>query len=46
MGNRAEAIANVEAALRIYKQIESPFASSVRDKLAKWRAEEKGHPAE
>ncbi|HEV3038138.1 MAG TPA: tetratricopeptide repeat protein [Candidatus Angelobacter sp.] len=40
MGNRAEAIANAEAALRVYEQIELPFASSVRDQLAKWRAED------
>ena len=39
VGRKAEAIADAEAALQIYEQIESPHAARVRDGLAKWRAE-------
>lgn len=38
LGERESAIANAEAALTIYEAIESPAASKVRDKLAKWRS--------
>lgn len=41
LGDRASAIARAEAALKIYESIESPYASEVRDQLAKWRGEDK-----
>jgi tetratricopeptide (TPR) repeat protein len=36
LGQRAEAIVNAEAALKIYEQIESPYAERVRRQLAQW----------
>jgi tetratricopeptide (TPR) repeat protein len=38
LGERTRALANAEAALRIYEEIESPSAEKVRRKLAEWRA--------
>ncbi|MFZ0889296.1 MAG: tetratricopeptide repeat protein [Candidatus Binataceae bacterium] len=37
LSDRAEAIARAEAALKIYEQIESPDAATVRKALAEWR---------
>jgi hypothetical protein len=37
LGDRAQAIARAEAALRIYEAIEDPGAADVRAELAKWR---------
>ncbi len=39
LGNRAQAVIHADAALKIYKQIESPNADKVRDLLAQWREE-------
>ncbi|HKS41934.1 MAG TPA: tetratricopeptide repeat protein [Blastocatellia bacterium] len=39
-GDRAQAILNVEAALKIYEQIESPYADRARNQLAEWRGHE------
>ena len=39
LGDRAKAIAHVEAALKIFEQIESPHAERARDALARWRGE-------
>jgi hypothetical protein len=39
LGERANAIAHVEAALEIYEQIESPAAEKARAVLAQWRGE-------
>ncbi len=39
VGRKAEAIADAEASLRIFEQIEAPHAAMVRDGLASWRAE-------
>jgi hypothetical protein len=36
LGERTRAIANAEAALEIYVEIEDPGAERVRRKLAKW----------
>lgn len=41
LGDHTSAISSAEAALKIYDDIESPHASTVRDKLAKWRSEDK-----
>ncbi|MFZ0888558.1 MAG: tetratricopeptide repeat protein [Candidatus Binataceae bacterium] len=38
LSDRAQAIARAEAALKIYEQIESPHAATVRKALAEWRA--------
>jgi tetratricopeptide (TPR) repeat protein len=46
-GNRSEAVACAQAALRILEAIEAPAASKVRDQLAKWEEEKgRGHAAE
>ena len=37
LGKRADAIANAEAALRLFEQIEDPNAEKVRRKLAEWQ---------
>jgi hypothetical protein len=37
LGDRAEAIARAEAALRIFEAIENPNAAKVRARLAEWR---------
>ena len=37
LGERAQAIANAEAALKIFEQIEDPNAAKVRKQLAEWR---------
>jgi predicted RNase H-like HicB family nuclease len=39
LGDRAEAIANAQAALEILVEIEDPNAEMVRRKLAEWGAE-------
>jgi tetratricopeptide (TPR) repeat protein len=39
LGDRAQAIAHAQAALKIYEQIESPYAERVRKQLAGWRGE-------
>ena len=39
LGDRAQAIIYVEAALEVYEQIESPSAERARAKLAEWRGE-------
>jgi tetratricopeptide (TPR) repeat protein len=39
LGDRARAIAHVEAALEIYEQIESPYIEETRALLARWRGE-------
>jgi tetratricopeptide (TPR) repeat protein len=39
--DRLVAMAQVEAALKIYEAIESPHALKARDQLSKWRAEDK-----
>jgi tetratricopeptide (TPR) repeat protein len=39
LGDRAQAIGHAEAALKIYEQIESPYAERVRKQLAEWRGE-------
>jgi tetratricopeptide (TPR) repeat protein len=39
LGDRAKAIAHVEAALEIFEQIESPYAERARAQLAEWRGE-------
>jgi hypothetical protein len=39
LGDRAKAIARVEAALEIFEQIESPYAERARTQLARWRGE-------
>ncbi len=39
LGDRAKAIAHVEAALEIFEQIESPYAEEARARLAEWRGE-------
>ncbi len=41
LGDRAAAIANTEAALKIYEASESPYAPKVRAQLAKWRGEDR-----
>jgi tetratricopeptide (TPR) repeat protein len=41
LGDRPTAIDRAEAALMILEAIESPVAARVRDKLAKWREEDK-----
>jgi tetratricopeptide (TPR) repeat protein len=41
LGDRTAAIARVETALQILDAIESPHASIARDRLAKWRGEDK-----
>jgi len=38
LGEREKAIAHAEAALKIFEQIESPYAEKVRQKLAEWRS--------
>ncbi|MBL8203184.1 MAG: tetratricopeptide repeat protein [Blastocatellia bacterium] len=40
LGNREEALANAEIALKIYLETEAPNAEKVRRKLAEWRNEE------
>jgi len=37
LGERAQAIAHAETALKIYEQIEDPHAGMVRGQLAKWK---------
>ncbi|HXJ92934.1 MAG TPA: tetratricopeptide repeat protein [Terriglobia bacterium] len=37
LGQRKNAIENAEAALRIYEQIEAPYAAEVRKKIEEWR---------
>jgi len=37
LGERAQAIAHAEAALKIFEQIEDPNTSKVRVQLAEWR---------
>ena len=37
LGDRPQAVANAEAALRIFEQIEDPNASKVRQQLTEWR---------
>jgi hypothetical protein len=37
LGDRAQAIAQAKAALKIYEQIESPYADQVRKQLAEWQ---------
>ncbi len=37
LGDREQAIARAEAALRIYEAIEDPNAANVRTQLTKWR---------
>lgn len=37
LGDRAKAIKDAEAALKIYEDIESPIAARVREQLARWR---------
>ena len=37
LGERAQAIARAEAALKIYEQIEDPNTARVRQQLAEWR---------
>ena len=39
MGERREAVERMEAAAKIYEEIESPDAKDVRSILTKWRAE-------
>jgi len=39
LSERAKAIAHAEEARKIYEQIESPYAASVRKTLARWRGE-------
>ena len=39
LGDRESAIVNMQAALEIYEQIESPYAEKARRALAKWTAE-------
>jgi hypothetical protein len=39
VGDRANAVAHVEAALIILDQIESPYAASAREQLAEWDKE-------
>ncbi|HEV2861144.1 MAG TPA: tetratricopeptide repeat protein [Pyrinomonadaceae bacterium] len=39
LGSRSKAIANAEVALEIYRQLESPWAKKVLEKLAEWRGE-------
>jgi tetratricopeptide (TPR) repeat protein len=39
LGDRAKAIAHVEAALEIFEQIEAPAAESARAQLVEWRGE-------
>jgi tetratricopeptide (TPR) repeat protein len=41
LGDRRAAVPRAEGALEIYDAIESPYASRVRDQLAKWRGEDK-----
>ncbi len=38
LDEREKAIAHAEAALKIYEQIESPYAERVRQQLAEWRS--------
>lgn len=42
LGQRPEAIADAEAALRIFDQIEDPNAEMVRSLPAKWRGQAAG----
>jgi hypothetical protein len=42
LGNRPEATARAEAALRIYEATEDPEAADVRTQLAEWRKAETG----
>jgi hypothetical protein len=39
LNNRAEAIALAEAALNIFKEIESPTAEKIRKQLDEWRGQ-------
>jgi hypothetical protein len=41
LGQRDQAIANVEAALEIREQIEDRNTAVVRERLKKWRGEER-----
>jgi hypothetical protein len=38
MNDRGQAIGKAEGALKIFKQIESPRASTMRELLAEWRS--------
>ena len=38
LGNRAAAIANAEASLVIYKELDEPAATTVLTQLADWRS--------
>jgi tetratricopeptide (TPR) repeat protein len=40
LGEREQAILNAEAALKIFEQIESPYAERVRNRLAAWRGQQ------
>jgi len=40
LGDRAQAILKVEAALKIFEQIENPAADKARKYLAEWRGQE------
>ena len=40
LGDRVQAIGHAEAALKIFEQIEDPWADELRAVLAEWRGEE------
>lgn len=44
LGDRKQAIAHAEAALKIREQIESPYAAMVREQLEAWRRNESSDP--
>jgi Tfp pilus assembly protein PilF/DNA polymerase III delta prime subunit len=44
LNDRARAIAYAEAALKIYEQIEDPYAKKVREQLAEWGTPERSEP--
>jgi len=43
LGEKAQAIENAEAALKIFEKIESPEIEKVREQLSEWRSQSPLH---